>query len=123
MTSPKRGLHPADEGFEKFDNLFLPDTALVQPEQEVGVAQDGDDGDTVPVEVKLDDGRLVLQGPNAHWGRALADGRLVYEDNQPDDEALAARLQREGADSFTASWQALLSRIGEKRAKLAGTGA
>jgi transaldolase len=40
-----------------------------------------------------------------------------------DDEALAARLQREGADSFTASWQALLSRIGEKRAKLAGTGA
>ncbi|MEO8755592.1 MAG: transaldolase, partial [Casimicrobiaceae bacterium] len=33
-----------------------------------------------------------------------------------DDEALAARLQREGADSFTASWQALLARIHEKSA-------
>ncbi len=40
-----------------------------------------------------------------------------------DDAALAARLQREGAESFTASWQALLSRIREKRAKLAGTSA
>ncbi|MEO6626742.1 MAG: transaldolase [Burkholderiaceae bacterium] len=40
-----------------------------------------------------------------------------------DDEALAERLQREGADSFTASWQALLARIHEKSASLAGTGA
>lgn len=35
-----------------------------------------------------------------------------------DDEALAARLQREGAEAFTASWQALLSRIAEKRTSL-----
>ncbi len=40
-----------------------------------------------------------------------------------DDEALAARLQREGADAFTASWQALLSRITEKRTRLAGSDA
>jgi transaldolase len=40
-----------------------------------------------------------------------------------DDEALAARLQREGADSFAASWHALLARIHEKSAKLSGTGA
>jgi transaldolase len=39
-----------------------------------------------------------------------------------DDEGLAARLQREGADAFTASWQALLARIHEKSASLAGTG-
>jgi len=40
-----------------------------------------------------------------------------------DDEALAARLQREGADAFAASWHALLARIHEKSASLAGTGA
>lgn len=39
-----------------------------------------------------------------------------------DDEALAARLQREGADAFIASWQALLARITEKRTRLAGSG-
>lgn len=33
-----------------------------------------------------------------------------------DDEALAARLQDEGADAFAASWQALLARIQEKSA-------
>ena len=32
-----------------------------------------------------------------------------------DDEALAARLQREGAEAFATSWHALLSRIEEKR--------
>ncbi|MEO6407858.1 MAG: transaldolase [Burkholderiaceae bacterium] len=40
-----------------------------------------------------------------------------------DDEALAARLQREGADAFAASWHALLARIHEKSARLSGTGA
>ncbi len=39
-----------------------------------------------------------------------------------DCEALAARLQREGAESFAASWQALLSRIQEKRQSLAEAG-
>ncbi len=37
-----------------------------------------------------------------------------------DDEALAARLQREGADAFSKSWSALLSRIKEKSAQLVG---
>ncbi len=36
-----------------------------------------------------------------------------------DDEALAARLQREGADAFAASWHVLLARIQEKRKSLA----
>jgi transaldolase len=35
-----------------------------------------------------------------------------------DDEALAARLQLEGLDAFTASWHALLTRIGEKCARI-----
>ena len=37
-----------------------------------------------------------------------------------DDEALATRLQREGADAFSKSWSALMSRINEKRSQLAG---
>ncbi len=39
-----------------------------------------------------------------------------------DDAALALRLQRDGADSFTASWQALLSLIEEKIARVARSG-
>ncbi|HMA31491.1 MAG TPA: transaldolase [Casimicrobiaceae bacterium] len=38
-----------------------------------------------------------------------------------DDQVLAARLQREGADAFSKSWSALLSRIREKSSELAGT--
>jgi transaldolase len=37
-----------------------------------------------------------------------------------DDKALASRLQREGADAFTKSWQALLAGIQEKSDSLAG---
>ena len=40
-----------------------------------------------------------------------------------DDEALALRLQREGADAFATSWHTLLARIHEKSASLSGTGA
>ena len=37
-----------------------------------------------------------------------------------DDNALAARLQREGVEAFATSWHALLARIGEKCAAPAG---
>ena len=37
-----------------------------------------------------------------------------------DDEALAARLQHEGADAFAKSWKAMLSRIAEKSSQLVG---
>ncbi|MBA3625550.1 MAG: transaldolase, partial [Methylibium sp.] len=37
-----------------------------------------------------------------------------------DDEALAARLQREGADAFTKSWHALLSSIEQRSLQFAG---
>ncbi len=39
-----------------------------------------------------------------------------------DIDALASRLQREGADSFVASWKELLQRIADKSAALAGDG-
>jgi transaldolase len=40
-----------------------------------------------------------------------------------DDAALAARLQREGADAFANSWHAMLARIKEKSASLTASGA
>jgi transaldolase len=51
------------------------------------------------------------------------DAEVVLEEFRRvgvDDEALATRLQREGADAFTKSWQALLARLQEKSASLAG---
>jgi transaldolase len=37
-----------------------------------------------------------------------------------DDEALAARLQQEGAEAFSKSWRALLSRLSDKSSQLGG---
>ncbi|GAB3759375.1 hypothetical protein GCM10028796_06480 [Ramlibacter monticola] len=37
-----------------------------------------------------------------------------------DDDALAARLQREGAEAFSKSWRSLLSRLSDKSSQLAG---
>ena len=70
------------ERFEEFDDLFLLDAALVQPEQTIGACEASDDRDVIPVEVKLDDGRLSPGRPGADSGRALADAGLVHEDNQ-----------------------------------------
>jgi hypothetical protein len=55
---------------------------LVQPEQTVGVRESGNHRDVVPVEVKLDDGRLTLGRPGAHARGALADAGLVYKYDQ-----------------------------------------
>ena len=50
------------------------------------------------------------------------DAEIVLEEFKRegvDEDALAARLQREGAESFSKSWNALLSRLAEKRSQLA----
>ncbi|MEP6739583.1 MAG: transaldolase [Caldimonas sp.] len=39
-----------------------------------------------------------------------------------DDDALAARLQKEGAEAFSTSWRSLLASLREKSAQLAGAG-
>ena len=44
----------------------------------------------------------------------------AYEKAGTDVDALAAELQRKGADAFVASWTALLETIASKRAALAG---
>jgi transaldolase len=40
-----------------------------------------------------------------------------------DDDALALQLQREGIEAFSTSWEALLSRLNERSAQLAGASA
>lgn len=52
----------------------------------------------------------VLQADGGYAETVLAEFRR----EGVDDEALAARLQQEGADAFTKSWEALLARIREK---------
>ena len=47
----------------------------------------------------------------------------AFKSEGVDVDALATRLQREGAESFTASWQVLLAGINAKRVSLTGTGA
>ncbi len=85
------------------DALAAPDTINTMPEQTLQAYADhgkepermshnGSDGDTVVQ-------RFAQAGINA--------------------DALAERLQREGADSFSKSWQALLKQIDDKRASVA----
>jgi transaldolase len=58
------------------------------------------------------DGVLPVDGGDAET--VLAE----FAEAGIDDKKLAADLQREGADSFVASWQDLLDQIGTKAAAL-----
>ena len=84
--------------------LAAPDTIDTMPEQTLkALAEHGKLGATLPVDGGS--AQAVLE----EFRRAGVD-----------DQALAQRLQREGADAFARSWHALLARIGEKSAQLAG---
>ncbi len=76
--------------------------------------------DTIPektLQAFADHGQVeaVLPANGGHAEAVLEEFRR----QGVDDGALAARLQREGADAFTKSWQALLAGIQEKGASLA----
>ena len=86
------------------DALAAPDTINTLPESTLlAFAEHGKAGTALPAD-----------GGNAE---ALLE---EFRREGVDHEALAARLQLEGAQAFAQSWSALLSRIGEKRAQLAG---
>jgi transaldolase len=78
--------------------------------------------DTLPDKTLLafvDHGRL---GPPMPDDGGDADAVLAqFRAAGVDVEALAARLQRDGADAFVKSWRELLARVGAKRASLAVT--
>ena len=85
------------------DALAAPDTINTIPEPTLqAFADHGKVGATMPVDGGS--AEAVLQ----EFRRAGVD-----------DNALAAQLQREGAEAFSASWQALLSKIADKGALLA----
>ncbi|HSH29272.1 MAG TPA: transaldolase [Thiohalobacter sp.] len=63
-----------------------------------------------------DHGRL--SGPMAQEGREARATLAAFADAGIDLAALAARLQREGADKFSASWNALLGDLHGKRRRL-----
>ena len=67
---------------EEIYDLLLLDAAFVKSEQAVHTRQPSDDRHMVPVEVKLDDGRLSFWCPSPNSGGAFADARLVDKDDQ-----------------------------------------
>jgi transaldolase len=74
---------------------------------------------TIPDKTLLafaDHGKL---GPMMPVDGGDAEGVIeAFRDEGVDVDALAARLQREGADAFSKSWNLLLSRIEDKRAQV-----
>ncbi len=93
---------------EAVDTLYVealaaPDTIDTMPEQTLhAYADHGKVGAALPVDGG--DAEAVLE---------------EFRREGVDDQTLAARLQREGADAFSKSWTALLSRILEKSSQLA----
>ncbi|NMM11897.1 MAG: transaldolase [Polaromonas sp.] len=91
------------------DTLYIeafaaPDTINTIPEKTLlAFADHGQVGEMMPVD--------------GGYAEAVLD---EFRREGVDDDALAQRLQREGADAFSQSWNALLSRIREKRVQLAG---
>ncbi len=87
--------------------LAAPDTINTIPEKTLlAFAEHGQVGTVLPVD--------------GGYAEAVLD---EFRREGINDEALAARLQREGAEAFVASWQALLARIEDKSNALAGGGA
>ena len=84
--------------------LAAPDTIDTMPDKTLlAFADHGEVGSALP--------------PDGGYAEAVLE---EFRREGIDDEALAERLQREGADAFSTSWSALLSRIREKSAQLAG---
>ena len=87
--------------------LAAPDTINTIPEKTLHAF--ADHGKLVsPLPMEGGDAKTVLE---------------AFKSEGVDVDALATRLQREGAESFTASWQVLLAGINAKRVSLTGTGA
>lgn len=70
------------ERFEESHNLFLLDAALVQPEQDIASSHSSDHRNVIPIEMKLDHGRLALGGPGTHPSRSFAQARLIDKNDQ-----------------------------------------
>jgi transaldolase len=84
--------------------LAAPDTINTMPEKTLlAFADHGHVGDPLP--------------PDGGYAEDVLD---ELRNEGIDDAALAAQLQKEGAEAFSKSWSGLLSRIAEKSEQLAG---
>jgi transaldolase len=86
--------------------LAAPDTVNTMPEKTLlAFADHGHVGDPLP--------------PDGGYAEDVLD---EFRNEGIDDVALAAQLQKEGAEAFSKSWAGLLSRIAEKSEQLVGVG-
>ena len=67
---------------EKVDDLFFANAALVETEQTIQSGKARNDRQLLPVEVKLNDGRLSLGRPRAYPRWPFAESRFVDKDDQ-----------------------------------------
>lgn len=68
---------------EEISNLLLSHGSFVEPEVELPLSDPRGDGEVVPVELMLKNGRNSTWGPGAHPMGALTQAALVYEDDDP----------------------------------------
>lgn len=85
---PDQQYRPVDlfpEVLEEIENFLFAHRSFIQTKVELPQRNAGGDGQVVPVELVLQDGRNAPLGPGADSVRPLAETALVYED---DDWAL-----------------------------------
>src|SRR5439155_26033707 len=68
---------------KEVQDLFLPHAPLVRPKVELPQSHPCSDGEVIPIELVLQDGRNAALGPCAHPMRSLAEAAFVYEDDEP----------------------------------------
>jgi hypothetical protein len=68
---------------KEVQDLFLPHAPLVRPKVELPQSHPCSDGEVIPIELVLQDGRNAALGPCAHPMRSLAEAAFVYEDDDP----------------------------------------
>ena len=68
---------------KEVQDLFLPHAPLVRAKVELPQSHPCSDGEVIPIELVLQDGRNAALGPCAHPMRSLAEAAFVYEDDDP----------------------------------------
>src|SRR3982750_1561882 len=63
---------------KEVQDLFLPHAPLVRPKVELPQSHPCSDGEVIPIELVLQEGRNAALGPCAHPMRSLAEAAFVY---------------------------------------------
>lgn len=67
---------------EEFDHLLGADSILKNPKVKIPEGQPGNDGQRLPIEVELEDGRMAARRPRAPAVRSLAQPAFVEKDDR-----------------------------------------